>query len=37
MWLVLDLAKFIPGKALPPGFLVIIEEIPSMTRTYVMH
>jgi hypothetical protein len=32
MWLVLDLARFSPGKALPPGFLVVLEEIPTMTR-----
>jgi hypothetical protein len=32
MWLVLDLASFKPGKALPPEFLVILEEIPTMTR-----
>ncbi len=34
MWLILDLASFKPGKALPPGFLVIAEEIPTMMRTY---
>ena len=34
MWLILDLASFKPGKALPPGFFVIVEEIPSMIRSY---
>ena len=34
MWIVLDLANFKAGKALPPGFLMIIEEIPTMTRSY---
>ena len=34
MWLILDLASFKSGKALPPGFFVIVEEIPSMIRSY---
>jgi hypothetical protein len=34
MWMVLHLANFKAGKALPPGFLMIMEEIPTMTRIY---
>ena len=32
MWMVLDLANFKPGKALPAEFLVVLEEIPTMIR-----
>ncbi len=34
MWMVLHLANFRPGSALPPEFLMVLEEIPTMTRSY---
>jgi hypothetical protein len=32
MWLLLDMARFKPGKSLPPWFLTVLEEIPTMIR-----